>query len=113
MPKIGEDCQCVAAGLTTSLAPDGVTYLGREPAGHENLTGARSTRDENHSNSAINDVCTSRPLDIIPGIGLLTKVALLNARVHLAGDRLRHHLEMPHIVARRRLVTLRAFLGAR
>lgn len=52
-------------------------------------------------------------LDVVPGVCLVTEVALLNPCAHLAGDRLRDHFEVPHIVARRRLVTLRAILGAR
>ena len=52
------------------------------------------------------------PLDVVPGIGLMTKVALLHPRVLLTGDRHRDHLEMSHIVARRRLMALRAILRA-
>ena len=52
-------------------------------------------------------------LDVVPGVGLVAEMALLHARGHLTGDGFRDHFEVPHIVAWRRLMTLRAILGAR
>lgn len=50
-------------------------------------------------------------LDIIPGSGLMTQVALAHVGVLPASDLHRDHAEMPHEVARRRLVALRAVPG--
>lgn len=45
--------------------------------------------------------------NIVPGIGLMAEVALLNPGIVLARHRLRDHLEMMHVVAWRCLVALR------
>ena len=47
-------------------------------------------------------------LDVIPGCRLVTKKALIHVGVRLARDRGRHHRKVHHVVARRRLMTLRA-----
>ena len=52
--------------------------------------------------------------DVVPGIGLMAQIALLDLGVRLAGDRLHYHFEMSHIImAWRRLMAFRAVLGAR
>jgi hypothetical protein len=49
-------------------------------------------------------------LDIVPAIRLVTQEALLNFCMRLSRHHLGHHFEMHHIVAGRRLMTLRAIL---
>ena len=53
------------------------------------------------------------PFDVVPGIGLMAQIALLDPGVRLAGDRLRYHFEMSHMMARWRLMAFRTVLGAR
>lgn len=48
-------------------------------------------------------------LDVVERVGLVTAEALINARPFFAADHLVHHLEVHHIMARRRLVALRTF----
>ena len=48
------------------------------------------------------------PFDVIPRGRLVTKKALIHFGVRLPRDRDRHHREVHHVVARRRLMTLRA-----
>ena len=52
-------------------------------------------------------------LDIVPAIRLVTQEALLNFCMHLSRHHLGHHFEMHHVMARRRLMTLRALLRPR
>ena len=61
-------------------------------------------------------------LDVIPRVGLMTAVALIDLHIctawiarsiRFAGNRLINHFEMLHVVARRRLMTLRAVCRAR
>lgn len=47
--------------------------------------------------------------DVVPRRRLMAPEALVDPRVVLARHRLRHHLEVHHEVARRRLVALEAF----
>lgn len=51
--------------------------------------------------------------DIVPGVGLVAEVALIDSRVVLTGDHHRHHMEVMHVVARRRLVALCTVSGRR
>src|SRR4051812_4529807 len=51
--------------------------------------------------------------DVVPAIGRVAEVALLDLGVLLPGDNLRHHAEVLHVVARRSLVALRAVGRAR
>ena len=51
----------------------------------------------------------SHAADIVPRIGLMAEVALLDPGVLLVRDHHRDHVEVAHVVARRRLVALRAF----
>ena len=52
-------------------------------------------------------VPTSAPY-VVPRIRLMTQEALVDLGVFLTGDHFRHHLEMHHVVARRRLMALGA-----
>ena len=49
--------------------------------------------------------------DVVPGVGLVAEIALLDAGVVLAGHHHRDHVEMAHIVTGRRLMALRTFDG--
>lgn len=51
--------------------------------------------------------------NIVPAISLVTYKALLDFGVHLPGHHLGHHFKMHHVVARRCLMTLHAFLRPR
>ncbi|KAH2841682.1 hypothetical protein KXW36_000895, partial [Aspergillus fumigatus] len=50
-------------------------------------------------------------LYVVERIGAVTKKALVYTRMVLPRDHLVHHHEVVHVVARRRLVALRTFLG--
>ena len=52
------------------------------------------------------------PADIVPGVGLVAEVTLLNAGVFLARYHHRDHVEVVHVMAGRRLMALRAFSRA-
>src|SRR6516162_5670054 len=45
-------------------------------------------------------------LDVVPSGRLVAQITLIDSGVVLPGYLHRHHLEMPHVVARRRLVAL-------
>lgn len=50
--------------------------------------------------------------NVVPGVGLVAEVALLDSRVMLPSHHHGKHVEVVHIVAGRRLVALRTFDGA-
>ncbi len=50
-------------------------------------------------------------LDIVERVGLVATEALINPRPFFTADHLVHHFEVHHVMARRRLVALRAFGG--
>ena len=52
-------------------------------------------------------------LDVVERVRSMAQEALVNLRVFLSGDALVHHLEMHHVVARWRLMALRAVFGNR
>src|SRR6266568_7516254 len=47
--------------------------------------------------------------NIVPGVGLMAKVALLHARMFLPCHHHRNHVEVMHVMAWRSLMALRAF----
>lgn len=51
--------------------------------------------------------------DVVPRVGLMAHVTLIHLRVRLFRNLLRNHLEVFHVMARRRLVTLSAIGRAR
>lgn len=44
--------------------------------------------------------------DVVPRIGLMAEIALLDAGMFLPGDLFGHHLEVHHVMAWRRLMAL-------
>ena len=96
------ECLCGVNRFTEPALDLGPGITLRQILSKETIGGIRSmVFDHTHS------------LDVIPRGRLMTKKALIHFGVRLSRDRRRHHRKVHHVVARRRLMTLRALGRAR